>query len=186
MSPSTLSLALSSAALLLSVSANPTPLSTLTARYVPDLNAAFAGPTCLASTPSLEPDFSFYTFTIDSAFTAAAAAAGLTKLGIRQYCESDYGDEGQGFGLGEDTTNWAYVDMDLAASPVSNYTVKVDRCEKGAGRYAWSYNLYLCDVNNLCRGDERCGLDRQVCNVEEAKGVNVTDTNAWMCDTANL
>ncbi|KXH31916.1 hypothetical protein CSIM01_02468 [Colletotrichum simmondsii] len=158
------------------VVANPTPMleahGTGLERRVPKTSGA----ACIKAPLSADKDFSYYTFTIDAGVKAAAAQAGLTKIGVRQHCNSNGGP----FGMwAQNTENWAYVPLDKFG-PDQKYNVKVNRCKKDFDRHVWSYSVWLCNNNNWC-GTTNCGLDREICPEQKTKAVNLNDPLKWTC-----
>ncbi|GKT66936.1 hatching enzyme [Colletotrichum tofieldiae] len=135
-----------------------------------------SGASCIKAPLSAENDFSYYTFHIDAAVKNAAATAGLTKIGVRQHCNSNGGLFGM---TAANTENWAYVPLDKFG-PENKYKVKVDRCKKDYDRHVWSYSVWLCNDSNWC-GTTNCGLDREICPAEKTKSVDLADTLVWTC-----
>ncbi|OHE94723.1 hypothetical protein CORC01_09940 [Colletotrichum orchidophilum] len=158
------------------VDANPTPVleagGTGLERRVPKTSGA----ECIKAPLSDDKDHSYYTITIDTDVKAAAAKAGLSKIGIRQHCASNGGL----FGIfAQNTENWGFVTIDKSGAN-QQYNITVDRCKKKNDRHVWSYNVWLCDDKTYC-GTNNCGLDREICPEKKTKAVNLTDPDPWTC-----
>ncbi|OLN81264.1 hypothetical protein CCHL11_07359 [Colletotrichum chlorophyti] len=135
-----------------------------------------SGAPCINASVSAEYDFSYYNFWIDPSVKDAAATAGLTKIGVRQHCNSNGGLWGM---FAMNTENWAYVPLDKFG-PEQPYRVKVDRCKKDFDRHVWSYSVWLCNDSNWC-GTTNCGLDREICPSQKTKSVELSDSLKWIC-----
>ncbi|KAE9578405.1 hypothetical protein CGCF415_v015382 [Colletotrichum fructicola] len=131
---------------------------------------------CNAAPVSAEYDFSYYTFHIDANVQQRAKAAGLTKIGVLQKCDSNGGIFGS---QPKNTENWAYAPLDKFG-PDQKYKIKVNRCKKDYDRHVWKYQVWLCNENNWC-GTTNCGLDRDICPTQKTKSVDLVDNEAWLC-----
>ncbi|KAK1574785.1 uncharacterized protein LY79DRAFT_614358 [Colletotrichum navitas] len=144
--------------------------------------------TCNVDQAPLSTDWAhaLYTFTLDATGEAVAKANGANTVHVTQWCKSQKLNPWGPLLNPDQTYNHGYAKLN-GFGPNHQYTVKLDRCKKGADRQPVAYSVKLCSGNDegtWCGNTVlKCGPSdwRGVCAVQETKAVNATDMVPWSC-----